>query len=166
MKKHRGLKRYYRNLAIQNDFEKWGWVENYFKKPDCWFDCWHWHFDWKGFGNRSFKRRKPHLDKLFLHFTMLIEKTKYLSSEFQLFALLLDFGSSSDAIFLHTPNPNGSEFPMKWTDLSQTNTLTNKELCNYIERLSGYEKLYGKADEAFCILFCNGVGRKIENKTE
>ena len=157
MKKQRGLKRYYRNLEIKNDFEKCE-IFDFAKNPDNWFDHRHWHFDWKGFGNHSFKRRKPHLEKLFRHFEMLTEKTKFLETEFQLFILLLDFESSGDAIYLHTPNPNNSEFPIKWTDLSQTNTLTNAELRDYIEQLNGYEKLYGKAEEAFCILYRKGIG--------
>ena len=160
MKKHRGGKRYYRNLAIQNDFKKWEWLD-FSRNPDNWFDCWHWHCDWKGYGNLSFKRRKPHLEKLFRHFEILAENTKYLKSEFQLFILLLDFDSHSDAIYLHTPNPNNSEFPIKWKDVSQTNTLTNTELRNHIEQLSGYEKLYGKAEEAFCILYRKNVGHKV-----
>ena len=60
MKKQRGLKRYYRNLAIQNDFEKWEQFD-FVKNSDNWFDLWHCHFDWKGLGNLSFKRRKPHI---------------------------------------------------------------------------------------------------------
>ena len=162
MKKQRGLKRYYRNLAIKNDFEKWDKFD-FVKYPDNLFDRWHWHIDWKGFGNINFKRRKPHLEKLFRHFEILAEKTKYLKSEFQLFIILLDFDSSSDAIYLHTPNPNNSEFPIKWTNLSQVNTLKNTELCNYVEQLSEYEKLYGKAEESFCILYKKELGNPINN---
>ena len=161
MKKQRGLKRYYQNLAIKNDFEKWEWF-NFAKNPNSQLNHWHWHFDWKGFGNLSFKRRKPHLDKLFRHFELLAEETGHLKSEFQLFILLLDFNSSSDAIYIHTPSSNHSEFPIKWTGLSQVSTLTNTKLYNYIEHQNGYEKLYGKAEEAFCILYRKGVGNPID----
>ena len=79
-KKHRGLKRYYRNLATANDFDKAKRLD--FNNPDTWFDRWHTHFDWYGYGNGSFKRRKPHLDKLFRHFDILVSKTKNLKPDF------------------------------------------------------------------------------------
>lgn len=156
-KKHRGLKRYYRNLATENDFDKAKKLD--FNSPDAWFDKWHTHFDWYGYGNDSFKRRKPHLDKLFRHFDILVDKTKSISPNFQLYAVLLDFDSASDALFLHTPNPNNSQFPFKVSDLQSVTTLKNKQLDNYINSLDGYEKLYGQAGEAFCLIFKKGVGQ-------
>ena len=156
-KKHRGLKRYYRNLATANDFNKAKRLD--FDNPDMWFDKWHTHFDWYGYGNNSFKRRKPHLDKLLRHFDILVERTKNLKSDFQLYTVLLDFDSSSDALYLHTPNPNNSQFPFKVSDLSLTTTLKNQQLNDYIGGLDGYEKLYGQAGEAFCLMFKKDVGQ-------
>ena len=48
------------------------------------------YFDSNGFGNNSFKRRKPHLDKLFRHFKLLVEKSKGLGLDFKLYAILFD----------------------------------------------------------------------------
>lgn len=160
IKKHRGLKRYYKNLAIENDLDKSTWLD--FDNPDTWFDNWHLHFDWKGYGNNSFKRRKPHLDKLFRHFDLLAEKTKQLKTDFQLYSIILDFDSYSDALFLHTPNPNNCQFPFKISDLKLTTTLTNQQLNDYINNLDGYEKLYGCADEAFCLLFKKNIGQSFK----
>jgi len=160
MKKHRGLKRYYRNLAILNDFDKMTWLD--FKKPDTWFDNWHLHFDWKEYGNNSFKRRKPHLDKLFRHFEILVDKTKLLRLDFQLYAIILDFDSGSDALFLHTPNPNCNAFPFKMSDLTSNSNLTNKQLDNYVNDLKGYKILYGKAGENFCLIYKENIGRPFE----
>lgn len=157
IKKHRGLKRYYRNLTTKNDLDKATWLD--FNNPETWFDNWHLHFDWKGYGNHSFKRRKPHLDKLFRHFDLLVEKTTQLKTDFQLYSILLDFDSYDDALFLHTPNPNNSQFPFKISNLQTTTTLTNKELSEYIENLVGYEKLYGQAEEAFCLIFKKNIGQ-------
>jgi hypothetical protein len=156
MKKQRGLRRYYRNLERQNDFDKPTFLN--LEDTNTWLDNWHLHFDWRGYGNVCFKRRKPHLDKLFRHFQLLSEKTKSLKSEFQLYAIILDSHSSSDALFLHTLNPNNSQFPFKPQDLSRTTTLTNKELNAYLDNVEGYEKLYGHAKEAFCLLYLKGVG--------
>ena len=137
IKKHRGLKRYYRSLALKNDFDKITWLD--LNNPEMWFDKWHMHFDWRGYGNDSFKRRKPHLDKLFRHFDILIDKTKKLKIDFQLYSILLDFDSSSDALFLHTSNPNNSQFPFEISDMQSKTTLKNKKLDDYINKLTGYE---------------------------
>lgn len=127
------------------------WLE--LNNPETWQKNWHIHFDSWGYGNDSFKRREPHLDKLFRHFDILVEKTKDLKFEFQLYAILLDFNSHSDALFLHKPNPNNSQFPFQVSDLQLTTTLKNQALNDYIDQLTDYKKLYGVADEAFCLLF-------------
>jgi hypothetical protein len=157
IKKHRGLKRYYRNLALKTDFDKIAWFN--LGNSDAWFDKWHLHFDWKGYGNGSFKKRKPHLDKLFRHFDLLADRAKEIKIGFQLYSVLLDFDSSSDALYLHTPNPNNSQFPFKVADLQLTTTLKNEQLNEYINNLEGYEKLYGQAAEGFCLLLKKKVGQ-------
>ena len=157
-KKHRGLKRYYKDLAIKNDFHEIVYLE--LDRPNTWFDNWHLHFDWKGYGNNSFKRRKPHLDKLFRHFDILVERTKNLKVDFQLYAILLDYESESDALFLHIANPNNSQFPFKISDLKLTTTLKNQGLNDYLDHLAGYEKMYGSAaEEGFCLLFKRNIGQ-------
>jgi hypothetical protein len=151
LKKHRGLKRYYKNLALKNDFDQIDRLN--IKQLESRHGYPHLHFDRKGYGNNSFKRRKPHLDKLFRHFNILAEKAGDIKTPFQLYAILLDYGSVSDALFLHAPSPDNSQFQFKISDLQLTTTLTNKPLNNYIDRLDGYEKRYGKANEAFCLIF-------------
>lgn len=115
IKKHRGLKRYYKNLALKiND-----WSGLNFTDPElAWFDRWHTHFDWKGCGNNSFKKRKPHLDRLFRHFELLKQQVKNLKTDYQIWATILNFESASDALYLHTPNPNHKNFPLKIKNLS------------------------------------------------
>jgi hypothetical protein len=155
MKKQRGLKRYYKNLERQNEFKKL--TELKLDDPDSWLPNWHLHFNWKGYGNYSFKKRKPHLDKLFRHLQLLVEKTKSLKSDFQLYAIILDFNSASDALFLHKPSSCNTQFPFKVEALSKETTLLNKDLNSYLNKLEGYEKLYGQADQAFCLLYIQNV---------
>lgn len=157
IKKHRGLKRYYKNLATENELSKVNWPN--LDHTSKWTKNWHFHFDCLGYGNNSFKRRQPHLDKLFRHLNLLVDKTKKLEMDFQLYAILLDLDSSCDAIFLHTPNPNNNQFQFKISDLQLSTTLTNKQLNDYLNNIEGYEKLYGKADEAFCLIFKKNVGQ-------
>ena len=69
-KKKRGLRRYYKNLPLKNS----DWSElNFTDAEQAWFDLWHTHFDWDGYGNTSFKARKPHLDQLIKHLDSLLE---------------------------------------------------------------------------------------------
>ena len=157
MKRQRGIKKYYKNLAIQVDFERSA-LKIDFQNPIGWLKYDHWHFDPKALGNNSFKRRKPHLDKLFRHFDFLVAKTANCKFDFQLYSLILDFDSSADALFLHTPDGDNCQFPFKIEDLSVTTTLKNEELNKYIDNLTGYEKLYGHANQAFCLLFKRNVG--------
>jgi hypothetical protein len=56
------------------------------------------------------------------------------------------------------PNLNNSQFPFQVENLSKSTTLTNKDLNAYLNKLEGYEKLFGKAREAFCLLHMKGVG--------
>ncbi|WP_152559891.1 hypothetical protein [Hymenobacter sp. IS2118] len=156
-KKRRGLKRYYKSLLTANDFEKVTWLD--LDNVETWRKNWHHHFDWYGYGDNSFKKRKPHLDKLFRHFELFIDRTKNLDQSFQLYAVLLDFDSSSDALFLHTPNQDNNQFPFKVSDLQATTTLKNSRLNDFLNSLNGYEKLYGQAGEAFCLLFRKNIGQ-------
>jgi hypothetical protein len=151
LKKHRGLKRYYQNLSVKNDLKNIDWLN--FNSIESWPKNWHMHFDSWGYGNNSFAKRKPHLDKLFRHFDALVEKTKDLEADFQLYAVLLDYASSSDALFLHPQTPHNSQFSFKISDLQTTTTLTNQPLNNYLNELTGYDKLYGQAKESFCLIY-------------
>lgn len=155
MRKHRGLRRYYQTLQTQN--ENWSGL-NFIDNDKPWFDLWHTHFDQKGYGNDSFKRRKPHLDKLFREFDTLVEKAKLLKTNYQIWATLLDYDSYSDALFLHTPNPNHDNFPWKINGLTSKNNLTNPKLVEYVNNLSGYKILFGQADENYCVIFKDNVG--------
>ncbi len=82
--------------------------------------------------------------------------------EFQLCALILDYDSSSDALFLQSPKANDSQFTFKFSELTSNTTVTNKALNDYIDNLVGYEKRYGRAGEAFCFIFKANVGQAFE----
>jgi len=156
MKKQRGLNRYYKKLEHQNEFDKR--LELNLDDAETWPKYWHLHFDHYGLGDHSFKKRKPHLDKLFRHFDFLVGRTNKLDFDFQLYAVILDFHSSSDALFLHIPDSNNGQFLFKIEELSAETTLKNKLLNEYLESLDGYEKLYGNSRQGLCLLYRKGVG--------
>lgn len=116
-----------------------------------------------GFGNDSFKNRKPHLNKLFRHFDVLVDKTKDLKTDFQLYALLLNYHSSSDALFFHMRSTTNGQFSFKMSDLQTTSTLTNTLLNAYVNCLTHYEVLYGQANEPFGLIFKKGIGQPFLN---
>lgn len=155
MKRKRGLRRYYKNLETQTE----SWTElNFSNSEKAWFDLWHMHFDTEGFGNKSFKRRKPHLEKLIRHFDLLGNKALQLKTDFQIWAILYDFSSYNDALYLHTPVLGNDNFPVQIEGLTQECTLKNKALKDFLVGLSGFILRYGKADEGFCVIYKSEYG--------
>ena len=77
-----------------------------------WCDLSHEHFDWQGFGDRSWLDRRRHLAVLLKAFRRAqIELGSYLD-DYQLFASITPGDSGGDAVYVHTPNPNGTPFPI------------------------------------------------------
>jgi hypothetical protein len=151
-RKHRGLRRYYRNLNSRVDLE-FNWDDFFNPNGEL-----HFHFDWRGYGNNSFARRRPHLDMLFRHFDILVDRTKELDVKFQLYALINNDHSRSYALYFHRPDP----LLFDTSNLQTTTTLTNEPLNNYINNLQGYEKRYGKWHEEFCLLFKVNIGQPFQ----
>jgi len=80
-----------------------------------WCDFSHQHFDWQGFGDQSWLDRRRHLAVLLNAFRRAqIELSSY-QREYQVFASVAPGDSASDAVYVHTPNPNGTPFPMNPT---------------------------------------------------
>jgi hypothetical protein len=79
--------------------------------PTAWWDLWHYHADWRGWGNRRWRYRRAHLAALAHVFEMISSLAERFTTPFQAWILLSGRDAGEDAVFLHTPNPNGSEFP-------------------------------------------------------
>lgn len=76
-----------------------------------WCDLHHEHFDWDGKGNTDRAHRVAHLNALLRALSRArFELTNY-GKPFQIFGYVDLKNSSNDALYVHTPNPNGSEFP-------------------------------------------------------
>lgn len=111
MKKLRGKKRYYRNLAKQAaefKLELGG--------PDDWYDFWHYHFDWRGQGNKSGRERNEHLRATFTAFEKALEQLKNYKEPHQVWLSFAAHNSYQNALYFHTPNPNQDNFPYKFED--------------------------------------------------
>lgn len=72
----------------------------------------HEHFDFSGHGCRGVKHHREHLRALFTAFRRVLADVRVSSRPVQVFVYIAPAGSpDGDALFIHTPNPNGTAFP-------------------------------------------------------
>jgi hypothetical protein len=76
-----------------------------------WCDLYHEHFDWDGKGNASKTDRVKHLNALFRALRRTRVELSTYGRPYQLFAYIDLDNSANDALYVHTPNPNGTPFP-------------------------------------------------------
>ncbi len=114
MKKLRGAKQHYRKIAKYMERFKEHFVE--LEDTTSWFDMLHEHLDGYGFSSRVRYRRK-HI----MCYIQLLRQLKEIdittSKPFQTFIFVDPFDSTDDAAFLHTPNPNGDNYPFNNSDI-------------------------------------------------
>jgi len=110
--KIRGLRRYF--LRLIKDAKQFSISPS----PDDWWDFWHYHSDWTGLGNISIRSRCEHLKALLLVFEKINSAKTQFTTPFQSWIILNCQDSSQDAVFLHTPNPNGTQFPALYPEIS------------------------------------------------
>jgi hypothetical protein len=81
-------------------------------KADGWWDLWHMHFDWDGEGNKGRWPRREHLRAAWRAFVRLQQQARAeCRINYQIFLNVSESDSASDAVYLHTPNPNADNFP-------------------------------------------------------
>lgn len=105
-RKVRGRRRYYRALARD--------ATAVTPARGAWYDRMHWHVDWPGLGNLSWRERRSHLAALFAMYRDLLAKTSDWTEPHQLWLQIDAADSSQDAVYLHTRSPNGGEFPIRF----------------------------------------------------
>lgn len=79
-----------------------------------WCELWHDHFDWDGVGNHSAIDRNKHLAALFYAFRLAQRELAAQPIPYQVFLNISRQDSASDALYVHTPNPNSTEFPINF----------------------------------------------------
>ncbi|MEZ4223513.1 MAG: hypothetical protein R3B13_21375 [Polyangiaceae bacterium] len=77
-----------------------------------WWDTWHYHADWPGWGNLGWRYRLPHLSALAAVFQKVCDASGRFTAPFQTWILIDGEDAGQDATYVHTPNPNGTEFPL------------------------------------------------------
>lgn len=109
MKKFRGKKRYFSNLWRETKTE----LYNLDFGKEGWFDLWHTHLDFYGVGNNSLKIKREHIKANIALLYSLLEELQTLEKPYQSWIEIVDEDASFDAIYIHTPNPNEDNFPLK-----------------------------------------------------
>ncbi len=110
-RKIRGLRRYFAQIIKEaEDFS----ID---PKLDDWWDFWHYHSDWPGVGNISVRSRVEHLRALLTVMGKIHSVKDQFATQFQSWIILNCQDSSQDAVFLHTPNANGSIFPALYPEI-------------------------------------------------
>ena len=117
---------------------------NLARKGWCCYD--HEHFDWEGLGDRSWRDRRRHLSALLRAFRAAQKELRGYPLDYQLFITVAPNKSASDAIFIHTPNPNNTPFPME----------PEGELTTNLPHL-----IANKIDSSRYAIYKKGVGKEI-----
>ncbi|WP_043933267.1 hypothetical protein [Bacillus sp. EB01] len=113
MKKFRGKRRYFRNLFRGVELEP---TKLQFD-DDAWFDLWHSHLDFNGYGNSSLSMRRQHIIAHIALYRKILRKLETFKNPYQSWILIDDQDACRDAVFIHTPNPNEDNFPLKIENL-------------------------------------------------
>lgn len=79
--------------------------------PSAWWDYWHYHADWPGWGNRGWSHRRQHLEALCVVFRNIAARKHEFATPFQTWIMVDGEDAHQDATDLHTPNANGTPFP-------------------------------------------------------
>ncbi|MCM3363705.1 hypothetical protein ACTNDN_06400 [Niallia sp. HCP3S3_B10] len=128
MKKFRGKKRYFRNLWRDLNAEQYDLDFS----QDAWFDAWHTHLDFYGYGNHSGKIRREHIKAHIFLYNSLLEKLSTFDKPYQSWIGLVEEEAGLDAVYIHSPNPNDDNFPIKIENLNWECTIPHdfKDLIN------------------------------------
>lgn len=141
MKKFRGKRRYFRNLQKEQQLSAYPLDFS----PDSWFDFWHVHLDFHGYGNDSQKIRTAHIRAL-LHLMRELDTALHRWGQpYQVWIELSRLDAGTDAVFVHTNNPNDHNFPHTVPSLSNR----TGPLPDYLQSidLKDYQiRLYEKQD--------------------
>lgn len=100
-KKFRGKKRYFRSVQRA--------AAEYSFSPELsrWWDYWHYHADWPGWGNVSWAYRRAHIAALCLVFSRIFRARDRMPGPFQVWFFFDMADAGADAVFVHSPTRMG-----------------------------------------------------------
>ena len=92
---------------------------------DDWFDLWHTHIDRSGRGNSRLENRKRVNELTYEFLRKAEELTQHRNNDIQCWAIVCS-DTMDNSVYIHTKNPNESEFPFAYEDIEWDSN--NKEL--------------------------------------
>jgi hypothetical protein len=104
--KFRGKRKYFRKVARRAEAFR---VD---LNPPCWWDFWHYHADWPGWGNLGWRYRLEHLRALAVVFRRVLEASPSIPVPFQTYIFVYARDAGQDGVYIHSPNPNEPNFPL------------------------------------------------------
>ncbi len=142
-KNKKDYKRSYQALYefSQTDFLKLG--------ETTWFDLWHIHPDNEYFRDINSESREMHFRCLFALYRKCLELGKQWEKPFQCWIIIDVENSIDDAVYFHTQNPNGDNFPFDFQGFKEID-IFNDVLQNFDAEIdtvgkiefNGYETIY------------------------
>ena len=90
-----------------------------------WFDLWHTHIDWKSKGNRFPETRLAAANLTYTVLQLAENKAKHRSAPIQVWAICCS-NTGDNAIYFHTPNDNGSDYPYAFEGVTWGVTPSNE----------------------------------------
>lgn len=124
MKKFRRKKRYFKKLSIEINASHYDLDFG----EEGWFDIWHTHLDYYGLGDSSIKLRREHVKAHLILYNSLLNKLILFKKPFQSWIELVDEDAGSDGVYIHTPNNNDNNFPLKLEDIKWDCTIPKQYL--------------------------------------
>jgi hypothetical protein len=111
-RRFRGKKRYFDR--VRQDAESFRIAVG----PGASWDLWHYHADWPGWGNLSWRYRREHIRALAKVFMAIARIADQFATPFQLWIFLSGRDAGADATYLHTPNGNQTQFPVPFGEIA------------------------------------------------
>jgi hypothetical protein len=82
---------------------------------DSWFDLWHTHIDWNSKGNRFLEQRRRAAALTYDAYQYALARAKARTEPIQVWAQFCE-NTGDNAVYVHTPNRNGTRFPYVFED--------------------------------------------------
>ena len=139
--KLRGKRRYFERVQRKAD--------SFVLEPDLDWDYWHYHADWRGWGNFGWKYRGPHVQALCTVFRKICDARDRFSTPFQVWIVLDGEDAGLDATYLHGPNPRDT-FPLVLPDAEWGTSAAAPLVQSFLPDLpleSGWTRTLGEDDD-------------------
>lgn len=85
---------------------------------DSWFDIWHSHLDFQGHGNSGIIIRREHIKAHIALYESLLKRLETFEKPFQSWVGIDDQDAGSDVVYIHIPNPNEDNFPLRIANIN------------------------------------------------